>query len=215
MSQKVTVSLEFESAEMAIDYLMYTTSIGRGVTATVVETPSEETSNPAPDTSASESENTSSDEVLVSDAVREFAEQHDIDVTAIEGTGKKGRILKSDVAAAIEQKEIDEADAEGDEDDDDDIDALLGLDDDEDDDDLDDAGYTLDDVREALKSYQIAAKSKLLASGKSEAKAKTSAIEVARKLLKKVGGTEKLAGLGEEKFEAVVNAANTAAAKLT
>lgn len=40
--------------------------------------------------------------VVVSDSVREFAEENHIDIAKIEGTGMNGRILKRDVQAAID-----------------------------------------------------------------------------------------------------------------
>lgn len=42
-------------------------------------------------------------DVDITAAAEELAAEHDVDVTAIEGTGKDGRILKSDVEAAIEE----------------------------------------------------------------------------------------------------------------
>lgn len=40
--------------------------------------------------------------VVVSDSVREFAEENHIDIAKIEGTGMNGRILKRDIQAAID-----------------------------------------------------------------------------------------------------------------
>lgn len=48
-------------------------------------------------------------EVEITDAAREVAEEHGIDIAAIEGTGKDGRILKGDVEKAIKAREQDEA----------------------------------------------------------------------------------------------------------
>jgi large subunit ribosomal protein L21 len=45
------------------------------------------------------------DDVDITDAARELAEEHGVDVTAVEGTGKDGRVLKSDVQAAIDERE--------------------------------------------------------------------------------------------------------------
>jgi large subunit ribosomal protein L21 len=47
------------------------------------------------------------DEVDITGAARELAEEHGLDVTGIEGTGKEGRILKSDVQDAIESQQED------------------------------------------------------------------------------------------------------------
>ena len=40
--------------------------------------------------------------IVVSDAVREFAEENHIDISSIQGTGMNGRILKRDIQAAID-----------------------------------------------------------------------------------------------------------------
>lgn len=44
-------------------------------------------------------------EILISETVRAFAEENGIDVVKLKGTGKDGRINKSDVEAAIVAKE--------------------------------------------------------------------------------------------------------------
>ncbi|MBF8642264.1 MULTISPECIES: E3 binding domain-containing protein [Pseudomonas] len=43
-------------------------------------------------------------EVLISDSVREFAEENGIDPESVKGTGKDGRVLKSDIQEAIQAK---------------------------------------------------------------------------------------------------------------
>jgi pyruvate/2-oxoglutarate dehydrogenase complex dihydrolipoamide acyltransferase (E2) component len=43
--------------------------------------------------------------IEATDTARALAEEHDIDLATLEGTGKDGRILKSDVAKAIKQQE--------------------------------------------------------------------------------------------------------------
>ena len=45
------------------------------------------------------------EEVDITGAARELAEEHDLDYTTLEGTGKDGRILKSDVREAIDERE--------------------------------------------------------------------------------------------------------------
>ena len=50
-------------------------------------------------------------EVEVTAAARELAEEHGLDLAAIEGTGKDGRILKSDVSSAVEEAEAGEVEA--------------------------------------------------------------------------------------------------------
>ena len=47
-------------------------------------------------------------DVNVTDAARDLAEEHGIDVAAIEGSGQGGRILKGDVDKAIKAKEAGE-----------------------------------------------------------------------------------------------------------
>lgn len=44
------------------------------------------------------------DGLLISDAVREYAQLNGIDVTALIGTGKDGRINKKDIETAMEKK---------------------------------------------------------------------------------------------------------------
>jgi large subunit ribosomal protein L21 len=44
-------------------------------------------------------------EIDITPAAAELAEEHDLDLTSIEGTGKDGRILKSDVQGAIKELE--------------------------------------------------------------------------------------------------------------
>lgn len=45
-------------------------------------------------------------ELLISDAVAAFAEENGIDVTKVTGTGKDGRINKSDIEAAIKARDL-------------------------------------------------------------------------------------------------------------
>jgi pyruvate/2-oxoglutarate dehydrogenase complex dihydrolipoamide acyltransferase (E2) component len=164
-------------------------------------------STPCPDS------DTSTPDVLISDAVQKYADEHDIDVSLIEGSGKQGRVIKSDVAKAIQDKVDAEEDAV---DDDDDLDDLFGDDDveyyiEE----VEAAPVTIDDVREAMKAFQIAAKNKLIAKKKKEADAKAGAIKVARKLLKEVAGTEKMGAVTPDQYADIIEAAGKATAKLS
>ncbi len=43
--------------------------------------------------------------IEITDAARELAEEHGIDLSTIEGSGKEGRILKSDIESAIKEQE--------------------------------------------------------------------------------------------------------------
>jgi len=45
------------------------------------------------------------EEVDATDAAAELAAEHDLDLADVEGTGKEGRILKSDVQAAIDERD--------------------------------------------------------------------------------------------------------------
>lgn len=45
-------------------------------------------------------------ELLISEAVAEFAKENGIDVTKVVGTGKDGRINKSDIEAAIKDQDL-------------------------------------------------------------------------------------------------------------
>ena len=47
-------------------------------------------------------------DVDITDAARELAEEHGVDLSTIEGTGKDGRILKGDVEKAIRAREAEE-----------------------------------------------------------------------------------------------------------
>ncbi|MCY3600259.1 MAG: E3 binding domain-containing protein [Gemmatimonadetes bacterium] len=56
---------------------------------------------------APEPEAAASAQVDITPVARKLAEEHGLDLDAIEGTGKDGRILKSDVDKAIAAKEGD------------------------------------------------------------------------------------------------------------
>lgn len=46
------------------------------------------------------------DEPRVSEALREFAKEHGVDLEKVVGTGKDGRIKKSDIEAAIADQDL-------------------------------------------------------------------------------------------------------------
>lgn len=73
---------------------------------------------------------------------------------------------------------------------------------------------TKEDVRAALIGYQTALKAKFIGNGRDEKEGSKAAMERARDLLKKVGGTDNLGGLDDSKFDAVVKAATKATADL-
>ncbi len=62
-----------------------------------------ETPEPAAEAEGAEPAGTA--EVDVTDAARELAEEHGIDLAGLEGTGKEGRILKGDVEGAIRARQ--------------------------------------------------------------------------------------------------------------
>lgn len=61
----------------------------------------------APEPEAPKAEAPAADEIDITDAARELAEERGIDLTKIEGTGKDGRILKSDIDKAVKAQESD------------------------------------------------------------------------------------------------------------
>lgn len=46
------------------------------------------------------------EEPLVSEAVQAFAQENNIDITTVVGTGKDGRVKKADVEAAIDARDL-------------------------------------------------------------------------------------------------------------
>ncbi len=92
-----------------------------GATAPVGPAPVEEEEAPAPqpeepatepEAETEPAEPEAETEIAVTGAAEELAAEHGIDLTALEGTGKDGRILKSDVQSAIDEQEDDEEDEE-------------------------------------------------------------------------------------------------------
>jgi pyruvate/2-oxoglutarate dehydrogenase complex dihydrolipoamide acyltransferase (E2) component len=57
-------------------------------------------------------EGSAGDEVNASDAAKRLAEEHEIDLSTIEGTGKDGRIIDTDVESVVEEQ--DDSNQEGD-----------------------------------------------------------------------------------------------------
>jgi pyruvate/2-oxoglutarate dehydrogenase complex dihydrolipoamide acyltransferase (E2) component len=51
-------------------------------------------------------ENPPAIEILISDAVAAFAEEHGVDIKTVTGTGKDGRINKSDIEAIIKAQDL-------------------------------------------------------------------------------------------------------------
>jgi len=174
--------------------------------ATTAAPAAEETSSESPDTSTPSSE----PELLISAAVKKYAAENSVDPSTVEGTGKEGRILKKDITAAIESAAepepgdnvsgSPELPSEADEDDD-----LFGdLEDDED----EEPAVTKEDVRKAMVSLQTAIREKYVANGDELEEAKKKAINTARKVLKKISGSDTLGGIDEDKYADVVAQAN-------
>lgn len=67
--------------------------------------PKEEKAPPKAEAAPAEAEARPAEEVDVTDAARELAEEQGIDLASLEGTGKDGRILKGDVEKAIKERE--------------------------------------------------------------------------------------------------------------
>jgi len=74
--------------------------------------PEEPAEAPEPSPAEGEAEEAAAEEVDITDAARELAEEHGIDVAAVEGTGKGGRVLKSDVQEAVDALESGEEEQE-------------------------------------------------------------------------------------------------------
>ncbi|HSM09789.1 MAG TPA: 50S ribosomal protein L21 [Gemmatimonadota bacterium] len=64
-----------------------------------------ETAKPEPKAEAKPEATTATEDIDVTPAAAELAEAEGIDLSALEGTGKEGRILKGDVEAAIKARE--------------------------------------------------------------------------------------------------------------
>lgn len=76
----------------------------------VAETPPEAEAGAEPEAraqagAAGEAEAVVPEDVDITPAARKLAEEHEVDVTKIEGTGKEGRVLKADVQGAIDRRE--------------------------------------------------------------------------------------------------------------
>lgn len=56
---------------------------------------------------AEEEQGLTAEDVDITNAARELADEHGIDITTLDGTGKDGRILKSDVQEAVKAQEDD------------------------------------------------------------------------------------------------------------
>lgn len=70
--------------------------------------PKAETPTGAPAEAPAPPEPEAKSDVDVTDAARVLAEEHDIDLSRIEGSGKDGRVLKGDVEKAIEARDAGE-----------------------------------------------------------------------------------------------------------
>ncbi len=82
---------------------------------TEAEAETVEAEEEAPAAQEAEPEPEAAEEIDITSAAEELAGEHDLDLTGIEGTGKDGRILKSDVQEAVRELEEEEAAEAGDE----------------------------------------------------------------------------------------------------
>ncbi|MFB6240290.1 MAG: 50S ribosomal protein L21 [Gemmatimonadota bacterium] len=69
------------------------------------EEPEAETAEEAEPVRAEEEQGLTAEDVDITDAARELADEHGIDITTLDGTGKDGRILKADVQEAVKAQE--------------------------------------------------------------------------------------------------------------
>ena len=150
-------------------------------------------SSPSPVT-VGDSPETGNGSLLVSAPVKAYAEENGIDLHALTGSGKNGRITKKDVTEAIKAAEPE----------------VLDFEDDQDDFGFAEPDATIENVRTALKNYQTALNQSLLDDGESEEDARRGAIDKARGLLLEVSGLKSLAGLEQSKYADVVTAADKA-----
>lgn len=167
----------------------------------------------APDAGASAETN----DVVIADTVRKYAEENGVDLDNVTGTGKNGRILKKDVTAAIPEPEADDDEFDFDEpedpvvSDDDDFDFNL----DDDDAPTGTPKVTSEDVRAAIIKFQTTVREKCIAKGLDEGAAKAKSMEVARDLLSKAsGGAATLGEIKESQFADVLEKIGKAQAKL-
>lgn len=203
----IRITIEVQTPEEAHELLnridSSSSAPSKPTVASAPNTSSESTGSPSTDSTSSD--------LLISAAVQKFADENGVDVTAVEGTGKDGRITKTDVKKAIAaapepEPGTDEPDPFGDDDSDDDFDDPFG--------DEEEAPPTKEGVRNALQTYQIKLKEKGISKGRDEGEAGKIAQDTARKLLRKVGGVDNLAALPESKYGTVIERAQAAIAKL-
>lgn len=195
----IKITFEVETTEQALALLSVVH--GQGVPSVEMTAPAVATPSPTGPASGSE--------IKASASVVAYAEENDVDLTEVEGTGKNGRITKADVTAAIKAAAVPEPEPEEpeeEEEEEDDEDDIFGADDDE-----EDELVTKDTVRAALIEYQTKLKAKY-AKKMDDADAGKRAQQKARKLLSNYAET--LRALEESKYTEVVAAAKKAIKEL-
>ena len=194
----IQLTMTFETVTKALDAL---TKLGTAPAPVVSAQLSGPKPTPAPPSIPAEETTPAS---AVSAAVGKYAEDNNVDLAELKGSGKDGRIIKSDVTAIINARvalpapEPEEEDPFA----------------------LEPAApavqtATKEDVRDALVGYQTALRESLIDGGIEEEEAKREAMTKARGLLERLsGGKSTLGGLEEKDYAKVVGAANSEKAKL-
>ena len=201
--QKLLKNLAFGTEQAAIEVNIETppkvapVPVTTSPVATVATAPaSEPKEQPAETPSEPESE----PEMLISAAVMGYARDCHVDLNNVIGTGKNGRIIKSDITAAI-RAAVPEPEAE--EDDPFAIDEPVVL-----------PAATKADVRVAMVAYQEAVRENLIDDGSDEDDAAREAMQKARNQLEVWGGAGTLGGIAEADYAKVVAKAVLAKASL-
>ncbi len=152
---------------------------------------------------------TKTEAIPISAVVRKLITEHSLIPGDIVGTGKGGRILKTDVQAHLDAlaPEIDD-DPFG-------ADAPTTAAVEEDPFAIDPPAPvveqpTIENVREALVNYQTATRDAYIAEGQPKGEAQQKAMHVARALLTDISGVSTLGALPEDKYAAVVSAVASA-----
>ncbi len=226
MSIQITVTCDTpEKAKQLIDQLSNIPIAASGASA-VDESPSSNRTGTATESTASsaaaasapspEAGTSPSDSLIISEAVRTFAEENGVDPSTIKGTGAKGRIVKADVKKAIDAIPAPPADdpfatTEAATDDpfaSDDNDPFGS------DEPSEPTGPTLDGVRTALIGLQAKADEFFVMQGEDEDTAASKAQAGVQKLLKDTTGVESLPAITEAQFQPVLDAVAEMTAKL-
>jgi len=190
----IQITMNFDSVEATIDALTKLGGTPSTVDVSAAVIGPAATGSPIPTTTVTPAP---------SSATTKYAEESNVDLSTVIGTGKDGRIVKADVTAAAQSVE---RPAPAPEPENDDPFAL--------DDDPAPEAVTREQVQAALVSYQSALRDKKIAAGVDEGEAKKDAMATARSLLETISGANTLGGLDESMYAKVKTAADTAKGKL-